>query len=65
MKKDSGYEKLKKQTSLKDILEVAIEFERTACNFYQDLTPKVSKNFVIWLKNWLKKNNATLNCSVN
>lgn len=43
MQNDSGYERLKKQTSLKDILEVATEFERTARDFYQDLTPKVSK----------------------
>jgi rubrerythrin len=43
MKKNSGYEKLKNQTSLKDILEVAIEFERTARDFYQNLAPKVSK----------------------
>jgi len=38
-----GYDKLKKQTSLKDILAVATEFERTARDFYRDITPKVSK----------------------
>jgi len=40
----SGYDKLKPLTSLRDILAVAIEFERTARDFYTDLTPKVSKN---------------------
>lgn len=39
----SGYKKLKAQKTLKEILEVAIEFERTARDFYQDLVPKVSK----------------------
>lgn len=39
-----GHEKLKNLTKLKDILEVATEFERTARDFYRDLTPKVSKN---------------------
>ncbi|QEP44653.1 rubrerythrin [Ectothiorhodospiraceae bacterium BW-2] len=40
----SGYERLKAQTTLQDILQVATEFERTARDFYRDLTPKVSKN---------------------
>jgi len=40
----SGYDKLKPLTSLRDILAVAIDFERTARDFYADLTPKVSKN---------------------
>jgi len=39
-----GHEKLKHLTKLKDILEVATEFERTARDFYRDLTPKVSKH---------------------
>ena len=40
----SSYERLKSQSSLKDILAVATEFERTARDFYTDLIPKVSKN---------------------
>jgi rubrerythrin len=40
----SSYARLKSQSSLKDILAVAIEFERTARDFYSDLIPKVSKN---------------------
>ena len=40
----SSYERLKSKSSLKDILAVAIEFERTARDFYSDLAPKVSKN---------------------
>jgi rubrerythrin len=44
MSEGSGYERLKSKTSLKDILEVATEFERTARDFYADLAPKVSKN---------------------
>lgn len=43
MKQDSGYQKLQKQKSLKDILEVATSFEQTARDFYRDLVPKVSK----------------------
>ena len=43
MSKGSGYDKLKNQTSIKDILDIAIEFERTARDFYKDLSPKVSK----------------------
>ncbi len=39
----SQHEQLKKMTSLKEIFEVAIEFERTARDFYTDLIPKVSK----------------------
>lgn len=39
----SGYDKLKDKTSLKEILEVATEFERTARDFYSDMVPKVSK----------------------
>ena len=43
MTEGKGYKKLKAQTSLKDILEVATEFERTARDFYAELAPKVSK----------------------
>ena len=39
----SSYERLQSQKSLGEILEVAIEFERTARDFYSDLIPKVSK----------------------
>lgn len=38
-----GYEKLQSKKSLAEILDVAIEFERTARDFYRDLVPKVSK----------------------
>ena len=44
MPEGKGYKKLKAQTSLADILTVATEFERTARDFYADLTGKVSKN---------------------
>jgi rubrerythrin len=44
MPEGKGYKKLKSQTSLADILAVAIEFERTARDFYADLAHKVSKN---------------------
>ena len=43
MTEGTGYKKLKEQTSLQDILEVATEFERTARDFYAGLAPKVSK----------------------
>jgi rubrerythrin len=43
MTEGRGYKRLKEQTSLKDILEVATEFERTARDFYAALVPKVSK----------------------
>ncbi|MEJ2609988.1 MAG: ferritin family protein [Candidatus Thiodiazotropha sp.] len=39
----SSYEKLQSKKSLAEILEVAMEFERTARDFYRDLIPKVSK----------------------
>jgi rubrerythrin len=39
----SGYEKLKSKKSLYEILEVAIEFERGARDFYLALIPKVCK----------------------
>lgn len=38
-----GYERIKAQKTIKEILEVATEFERTARDFYTDLIPKVSK----------------------
>jgi rubrerythrin len=38
-----SYEKLQSKKSLAEILDVAIEFERTARDFYRDLLPKVSK----------------------
>ena len=40
----SSYQRLQEKTSLKEILAVATEFERTARDFYSDLAPKVSKN---------------------
>jgi rubrerythrin len=40
----SGYDRLKSQTTLQEILQVATEFERTARDFYRDLAPKVGKN---------------------
>ncbi len=39
----SGYEKLKSKKTLAEILAVAIEFEKTARDFYTALIPKVSK----------------------
>jgi len=39
----SGYQTLKAKKSLAEILAVAIEFERTARDFYTDLAPRVSK----------------------
>ena len=44
MPEGRGYQRLKPLTNLKDILDVATEFERTARDFYRDLVPKVSKN---------------------
>ncbi|MCU7853702.1 MAG: ferritin family protein [Candidatus Thiodiazotropha sp. (ex Monitilora ramsayi)] len=40
---NSGYVRLQSKKSLSDILEVAIEFERTARDFYTALIPNVSK----------------------
>ena len=40
----SGHERLKNKTTLKEIFDVAIEFEETARDFYTDLIPKVPKN---------------------
>ena len=39
----SGYKKLKSKKTLAEILDVAIEFESTARDFYSSLAPKVSK----------------------
>jgi rubrerythrin len=39
----SGYEKLQSKKTLGEILDVAIEFERTARDFYSALIPKVGK----------------------
>lgn len=44
MSEGTGYQRFKSQTSLKEILAVATEFERTARDFYQALIPTVSKN---------------------
>ena len=44
MSKISGHDRLKSKVSLKEILEVALEFEQTARDFYADLIPKVGKN---------------------
>ncbi|MCP3666216.1 MAG: ferritin family protein [Gammaproteobacteria bacterium] len=44
MSEGTGFNKLKSQTTLKEILAVATEFERTARDFYSDLVPKVGKN---------------------
>ncbi len=40
----SGKSRLEGKTTLKEILEVAIDFEHTARDFYTDLIPKVKKN---------------------
>ena len=39
----SGYQKLQSKKTLSEILAVAIEFEKTARDFYTALIPKVSK----------------------
>lgn len=39
----AAYERIKSKKTLKEILEVATEFERTARDFYTALAPKVSK----------------------
>lgn len=41
---EANIERLKSKTTLKEILAVATEFERTARDFYADLAPKVRKN---------------------
>ena len=44
MPEGRGYEKLKTMTTIREVLETATAFERTARDFYSDLVPKVSKN---------------------
>jgi len=44
MTEGRGYKRLEPLTNIKDILDVATEFEKTARDFYKDLAPKVSKN---------------------
>ncbi len=44
----SGREKLRKSTTVAEILKTATSFEQTARDFYRDLTPKVSKR-IRWL----------------
>ena len=41
--KQSGIELLRSKQTLREILEVAIQFEKTARDFYSGLAPKVSK----------------------
>jgi rubrerythrin len=38
-----GYQRLREQQSLEEVLKIAVEFERTARDFYTSLVPKVSK----------------------
>ena len=38
---EASIQRLQSKTTLKEILEVATEFERTARDFYTDLIPKV------------------------
>ena len=44
----AGYERIRSQKSLKEILEMATGFEQNARDFYRGLVPKVSKN-LRWL----------------
>ncbi len=44
MPEGKGYQRLKAQTSLAEILDIATEFERTARDFYGELAGRVSKN---------------------
>jgi rubrerythrin len=44
MKHGHGFDKLKPLTKMKDVLDVALEFEQTAHDFYAALSPKVSKH---------------------
>ena len=39
---DTGYQRLQESKSLQEILAVATDFERTARDFYGDLTARVS-----------------------
>ena len=40
---EASYDRLKSRTTVREVLEVATEFERTARDFYRDLTGRVSK----------------------
>jgi rubrerythrin len=40
----NSYNQLKSKKRLAEILEMAVSFERSARDFYRDLTPRVSKN---------------------
>lgn len=42
--KKKHFKKMGKLTSLREVLEMALKFERTAWDFYTDLAPKVSKS---------------------
>ena len=44
MPEGRGYKKMKKLTTLREVLKTATAFEETARDFYADLVPKVSKN---------------------
>ncbi|QFY88079.1 ferritin family protein [Magnetovirga frankeli] len=44
MPEGKGYQRLKAQTTVEEVLNVAIDFERTARDFYSGMIPKVSKN---------------------
>ncbi len=44
----SGKERIQHSTTIKEVLEVAIGFEKAARDFYKNLTPQVSKN-IRWL----------------
>ena len=44
MLEGDGYERLKDKATLEEILSVAVEFERTARDFYSGMIPGVSKN---------------------
>ena len=44
MPEGDGYERLKDKATLEEILSVAVEFERTARDFYSGMIPGVSKN---------------------
>jgi rubrerythrin len=50
----SSYARIRSMTTLADVLKVATSFEASARDFYQDLTPKVSKRF-----RWLVEELAT------
>lgn len=43
-----GKERMQQSTTIKEVLEVAIGFEKAARDFYKDLIPQVSKN-IRWL----------------